>query len=189
MKSRRPVNSTVGHTLRDGMVVIKGKVTSLFAVMLLSCVLAPNTTNGHNQSYRLAPHIAWAISEGQEVNQSLGFTKHLGFGDREITTIGIAYNAQFEKSEGRYLFEVVKGSEPPIVIVSFVAQEKGIAWRVTSAGEIMAVVTAQGDGHGSLQYFDIPKDKWGRSERLFTQQLDFWDKHLPEKYRIAKRDL
>src|SRR5256885_13346300 len=105
----------LGISSRDGMVMIKGKVASLFGVMLLNCVLAPNTTNGHNQGDRLAPHIAWAMSEGQEVNQSLDFTKHLGFGDRQITTIGIAYNAQFEKSEGRYLFEVVKGSEPRIV--------------------------------------------------------------------------
>src|SRR5258706_14352009 len=165
----------LGITSRDEM-KIKGKVASLFAVMLLSCILAPNTTNGQDQSDRLAPHIAWTISEGQEVNQSLDFTKHLGFGDRQITTMGLAYNAQFEKSEGRYLFEVVKGSEPLIVIVSFVARAQGIAWRVTSAGEIMAVVTAQGDGHGNLQYFDIPKDKWGRSQKLFTQELDFWDK-------------
>ena len=168
--------------------MIKGKVASLFGVMLLNCVLAPNTTNGHNQGDRLAPHIAWSMSEGQEVNQSLDFTKHLGFGDRQITTIGIAYNAQFEKSEGRYLFEVVKGSEPRIVIVSFTVQGKGIAWRVTSVGEIVAVVTAQADSHGKLQYFEIPKEKWERSQKLFTQEMDFWDKQVPEKYRNPKRN-
>jgi hypothetical protein len=170
------------------MVMMKGKVASLFAVMLLSCVLAPNTTNGHHQGDRFAPHIAWAMAEGQEVKQRLDFTKHLDFGEREITTIGIAYGVQFEKSEGRYLFEVVKGSEPPIVIVSFTVQGKGIAWRVSSAGEIMAVVTAQADSHGNLQYLDVPKDKWERSQKLFTQEMDFWDKQLPEKYRNLKRN-
>jgi hypothetical protein len=168
--------------------MIKAKVALPLAVILLSRVLAPNTTNGQNQTDRLGPLIAWTIAEGQEVNQRPDFTKHLDFGDREITTIGISYGVQFEKSEGRYLFEVVKGSDPPIVIVSFTMQGKGIAWRVTSAGEIMAVVTAQGDGHGNLRYFDMPKDKWEQSQKLFTQEKDFWDKQVPEKYRNPKRN-
>ncbi|HEY0347660.1 MAG TPA: hypothetical protein VGC60_05845 [Pyrinomonadaceae bacterium] len=155
-------------------------------IVLISAVLYP--TNGQNQIDRLAAYIAWTISEGNEVNQRLDFTKHLNFGDHQVTTIGIAFHVQFEKSEGQYLFEVVKGSEPPIIIMSFMAQEKGIAWRVTSTGEIVKVVTAKGDGHGNVQYFDIPKDKWAQSEKLFTQELDFWEKNLPEKYRVPKRN-
>src|ERR1700745_129747 len=132
------------------MLATRHKLASLFVIVLISAVQYP--TNGQNQTDRLAAYIAWAISEGNEVNQPLDFTKHLNFGDRQITTIGNAFHVQFEKSEGQYLFEVVKGSEPPIVIMSFIVQGKGIAWRVTRAGEIVAVVTAQGDGHGNLQY-------------------------------------
>ena len=152
------------------------RAITLMGIPILICLtlVAGHVAEGQTEKDRLAPHIAWVMVEGNPSSESAHVTKLLGLGDAELPVFLMAFRKK--DLTFAHAFEVIKESNPAVVIMVHKTPGRGIAWRTSKAGDIVSTVRIDYTDNGN-SYHLVPNADYAD---LFAEELKYWDRHNPK---------